>query len=246
MLQEIGIHEPGVLSAMQSTLAPEVCYRDARVEAYGRSLPREDVGGDLVDLVANGCDVTAYVADVCGHGLPSGVLMGMLKTAIRYGLQFGHSLQVLLDGLNQVLPAVKEPNMFATSAMLRFDGSNEAEYVTAGHVPLLQYRRRHRDIVRWSFDQFPLGLFEEASFVSSRIPYEDGDLFALATDGIVEAADPREVQFGLEGIESILCVHATCPLREIFDAVVAAAHRYGRQHDDQSLLLIRVSRGPAC
>jgi Stage II sporulation protein E (SpoIIE) len=75
--------------------------------------------------------------------------MGMVKTAVRYSLQLGQSLPELLDGLNRVLPAVKEPYMYATLAGLRFHGSNDAEYITAGHLPLLQYRRRQRDVVRF-------------------------------------------------------------------------------------------------
>jgi serine phosphatase RsbU (regulator of sigma subunit) len=256
MLQAMPIHEPrffrdlcdapvkawkelGLGRAIQNTLVPSVTYKDKHVEAYGQTIPWDDVGGDLVDLVAAGPDVVAYVADVSGHGLPAGVLMGMVKTAVRFGLQLGQALPVLLDSLNRVLPGVKEPNMYATLAGLRFDGSNEAEYVTAGHVPLLQYRRRHRDIVRRSIPQFPLGLFEDAGYVSLRVRYEPGDVFVLLTDGVVEAADGHDAEFGLERLEDILCDLAGRPLSEIFEAALTAVARHGRQQDDQTLLLVR-------
>lgn len=169
--------------------------------------------------------------------------MGMVKTAVRYGLYLGQALPVLLDALNRVLPAVKEPNMYATLAGLRFDGSNEAEYITAGHVPLLQYRRRHRDIVRYSIAQFPLGLFEVAGYVSRRVPYEAGDVFLLVTDGVVETADGQEAEFGFERLEQILCDLAGRPLSEIFEAALAAVARHGTQQDDQTLLLVRALAG---
>jgi len=231
--------ELGFSRAFQNTLVPPVTYKDMHVEAYGQTSPREDVGGDLVDLVAAGGDIIAYVADVSGHGLPAGVLMGMVKTAVRYGLYLGQALPVLLDGLNRVLPAVKEPNMYATLAGLRFDGSNEAEYITAGHVPLLQYRQRQRDIVRCSIAQFPLGLFEGAGYVSKRVRYEAGDVFMLVTDGVVEAADEQEAEFGFERLEQILCDLAGRPLSEIFEEALAAVTRHGTQQDDQTLLLVR-------
>ena len=60
---------------MQSTLVPPLSYTEGHLEAHGRSLPKDDVGGDLMDLVATGNDVTAYVADVSGHGFRAGVLM---------------------------------------------------------------------------------------------------------------------------------------------------------------------------
>jgi sigma-B regulation protein RsbU (phosphoserine phosphatase) len=232
--------ELGLARAIQNTLVPLLTYEDTNVEAYGQTIPREDLGGDLVDLVTAGRDIIAYVADVSGHGLPAAVLMGMVKTAVRYGLHLGQVLPVLLDGLNRLLPAVKEPNMYATLAGLRFDGSNEVEYITAGHVPLLQYRRRQRDIVRCCSEaQFPLGLFEDAGYVSGRVRYEAGDMFVLVTDGILEAADEQGAPFGFERLEQILCDLAGRPLSEIFEAVLAAVTLHGTQQDDQTLLLVR-------
>ena len=231
----------GLARTIQNTLVPSVTYAGGYVEAFGQTIPQEEIGGDLVDLVAAGNDVIAYVADVSGHGLPAGVLMGMIKTAVRYGLHLGQALPGLLDSLNRVLPGVKEPNMYATLAGLRFDGSNEAEYITAGHVPLLQYRRRQRNIVRCSMPQFPLGLFEGFSYVSRRVRYEAGDVFALVTDGVVEAADGQEAEFGLERLEQILCDLAGRPLSEIFEAALAAVTQHGKQHDDQTLLLVRAN-----
>lgn len=232
--------ELGLALAIQNILVPSVAYEDKHVEVYGQTIPREDLGGDLVDLVAAGRDIVAYVADVSGHGFSAAVLMGMVKTAVRYGLNLGQALPALLDGLNRVLPAVKEPNMYATLAGLRFDGSNEVEYITAGHVPLLQYRRRQRDIVRCrSIAQFPLGLFEDAGYMSRRVRYEVGDVFVLVTDGVVEATDEHEGQFGFERLEQILCDSAERPLSEIFEAALAAVTRHGIQQDDQTLLLVR-------
>jgi serine phosphatase RsbU (regulator of sigma subunit) len=231
--------ERGVACTIQNTLVPSVSCENVDVEAYGRTIPCEDVGGDLVDFVAAGRDTFAYVADVSGHGLPAGILMGMIKAAVRYGLHLGQALPVLLDGLNSVLPGVKAPNMYATLAGLRFDGSDEVEFITAGHGPLLQYRRRQRDIVRRSINQFPLGMFARAGYVSGRVCFEAGDLFVLVTDGVVEAADGQEAEFGFERLEQILCDLAERPLAEIFEAVLAAVTRHGAQQDDQSLLLIR-------
>jgi hypothetical protein len=64
---------------LQKTLVPTFSYRGAAVEAYGRTIPSAEVGGDLVDLVADPQQgIFAYLADVSGHGIPAGVLMGMV------------------------------------------------------------------------------------------------------------------------------------------------------------------------
>jgi serine phosphatase RsbU (regulator of sigma subunit) len=237
--QLLGDPDAGLAEAIQSTLVPSVAYKDRHLEAYGQTIPQDRIGGDLLDLVADRREVIAYVADVSGHGFRSAVLMAMVKTAMRYGLLLGQSLPALLDGVNRVLPAVKESSMFATLAGLRFDGSHEVEYIAAGHLPLVQYRRRQRDVVGCNAGHFPLGLFEVDGYVSTRIHFEPGDVFALVTDGVVETADSQEAEFGLERLENILCNMAGYPLSEIFETAVAAVTRHGTQRDDRTLLLIR-------
>lgn len=226
-------------SAFQSTLVPSLAYEDAHFEVYGQTFPKEEVGGDLVDLVAAGNDVIAYVADASGHGLSAAVLVGMVKTAVRYGLNLGQDLSEILAGLNHVLPTVKEPDMFATFAGLRFDWSDEVEFTTAGHVPLLQYRSSQSEIIRHSIPQFPLGLFDDPGYVCGRARYEAGDVFLLVTDGIVEASDRQETQFGFARLEQILRELEGRPLPEIFDAALEAVTQHGAQHDDQTMLLVR-------
>jgi serine phosphatase RsbU (regulator of sigma subunit) len=232
---------PWLCSDIQDTLVPPITYESARVEAHGQTIPMDDVGGDLVDLVADGENVIAYVADVSGHGLRAGVLMGMTKTAVRYGLMLGQPLAKLLDDINSVLPAVKQPNMFATLAALRFDCSNEVEYISAGHVPLLHYRKRNADVVRYSMSQFPLGLFARTGYASMRIPYEAGDIFALVTDGVVEIGEDQDADFGFERLAQILRDHSQRPLSDIVEAVQAEVNRHGAQQDDQTVLLVRAA-----
>jgi serine phosphatase RsbU (regulator of sigma subunit) len=69
------------------------------MEAYGRTILSQSVGGDLVDLVAADGRVLAYLADVSGHGIPAGLLMGIVKTAVRQGVLFGQPLPALLDSV---------------------------------------------------------------------------------------------------------------------------------------------------
>jgi serine phosphatase RsbU (regulator of sigma subunit) len=234
---------PSSGAEIQNTLAPPITYSSPRLEAYGQSIPKEEMGGDLADLVTGGGDVIAYVADVSGHGLRAGVLMGMIKTAVRYGLLLGRPIAKILDDLNLVLPSVKTPNMFATLAALRFDGPNEVEYISAGHVPLLHYRRRSGDVVHHAMCQFPLGLFAAAGYAPQRIRYDAGDLFVLVTDGVVEAGDERDAADGFERLSQIVSDLADRALPEIAAAVNTEVARHGAQEDDRTVLLIRAVAG---
>jgi serine phosphatase RsbU (regulator of sigma subunit) len=226
---------------LQRTLVPPLSYRGARIEAHGQCLPMEDVGGDLVDLVEDGDDVIAYVADVSGHGLQAGILMGMVKTAVRYGLLLGQPLAKMLEDVNRVLRPLKEQHMFATLAALRFNDTNEVEYASAGHVPLLHYRKRNGDVVRHFAPQFPLGLLAGATYTSTRIAYEPGDIFALVTDGVVEVGEDPDADAGFQRLTEILGGNAERPLEEIVEQVHAEVARHGAQRDDQTVLLLRAA-----
>src|SRR5579864_2318108 len=230
---------PSLASDIQNTLVPPLTYQTGHLEAYGQSRPKDEVGGDLVDLLADGREVIAYVADVSGHGLRAGVLMGMIKTAVRYGLLLRQPVAKLLGDINRVLPAIKQPNMFATLAVLRFDASDEVEYISAGHVPLLHYRHRNKDVVRYTSSQFPLGLFDGADYVTQRIPFEPGDIFAVVTDGVLEVGPDRDFDVGSNGLAQILQRFPTRPLSEIVDAAYSNLQLHGPQQDDQTILLVR-------
>jgi serine phosphatase RsbU (regulator of sigma subunit) len=228
---------------IQRTLVPPVSHRTDAFEVYGITLPSEEVGGDLVDLIPTSSGWLACLADVSGHGIPAGVLMANVKTALRLGCAQGQPISSLLEAANRVLPAVKEPEMYATFACLLLSDTGEVEYSLAGHPPILHYRAATGEIGRCSMSQFPLGLMPASGYRSARVLSEPGDLFVLVSDGIVEAADSAGVEFGLEGLESAVRQRAEMPLLEISNALFELLKSYGSRADDQSILLVRARPG---
>jgi sigma-B regulation protein RsbU (phosphoserine phosphatase) len=225
---------------IQTTLVPTVSFQTSRFEVYGKSIPSTEMGGDLVDVIESDGSLLAYVADISGHGLPAGQLMGMLKTALRVSLQFHQQPVALLESADRVLPAVKGPYMYATLALLHFDASTQAEYALAGHVPILHYRHRSGDTARLSMEQFPLGLVPGGHYASQRVSCSPRNLFLLLTDGITEVVNERDEEFGLARLERLLSQHAAQPFSQIWELVVGEVKQHGNQQDDQSLLLLRV------
>ena len=113
--------EIGLARTIHRTLVPRIDRRGGGFEFRGVSLPSGDVGGDLVDLVesAGGTGWTAYLADVSGHGVHSGVLMGMTKSAARTALATPQPIAAILRTLNDVLFDVGRPQMFVTFAVVQ-------------------------------------------------------------------------------------------------------------------------------
>jgi sigma-B regulation protein RsbU (phosphoserine phosphatase) len=232
--------ELSLAHGIQATLVPTVSFQNASFELYGKSIPSTEMGGDLIDFIESGGGLVAYAADVSGHGLPAGQLMGMLKTAMRLAVQFRQMPVAALESVDRVLADLKEREMYATLALLRFDGSSEAEYALAGHPPILHYRHGSRDTARLSMEQLPLGLMPGGSYASKRVIYSRRDLFLMVTDGITEVANARDEEFGLTRLQELLTQHATRALPEIWDLIMCEVRQYGLQQDDQSLLLLRV------
>ena len=225
---------------IQGTLVPTISFQSEAIEIYGQSIPSTEMGGDLIDVIENDGNLLAYVADVSGHGLAAGQLMGMLKTALRVALQFRQNPVALLESADRVLPAVKEPDMYATLALLQFSDASQVEYTLAGHVPILHYRDRTGDTVRLSMEQFPLGLIPGGCYVSQHVACSANDLFLILTDGISEVPNDRDEEFGLARLEHLLTQHAALPLPLIWERIMEQVRQHGLQQDDQTMLLARV------
>lgn len=224
---------------LQRVLVPPVVFRNSTIEICGRSIPSDQVGGDLVDVVTADEGVLAYLVDVSGHGIPAGTLMGAVKAAMRSTASL--ALGEALDTVNHVLPSIKEPAMYATLAAVRFRAADRGvEYTLAGHLPILHYRATTGTIEALSVLQFPLGFFDDSRYETRRVGCAPGDVFALFSDGIVESANAIDEQFGVDRVAEQLAAAASKPLEEILEAVIAAAAAYGASHDDRSILVIRV------
>lgn len=187
--------ELSLAQRIQATLVPAVSFQNASLEVYGKSNPSAEMGGNLIDVIARDGSPLAYVADVLGHGLAAGQLMGMLKTAMRLAVQFRQTPVALLEIAGRILPGLKEPDMYATLALPQFDGSADAEYSCRAR-PILHYRDRSRDTASLSMEQFPPGLIPGGCYVSQRVRYAATDLFLLLTDGISEVPNDRDEDFG--------------------------------------------------
>ncbi len=220
-------------------LVPPIDRQIGDVEFYGWSIASGEVGGDLVDVVEHDSGWLGYVADVSGHGVASGVVMGMFKSALRTRLLAGAGLAALLKDLNTVLIPLKPATSFITVAGVRGCGTR-IECAVAGHHPVLRVRGSQVDQI--TPPQLAVGMFAEATFEAEAIEWQPGDLLALVTDGLIEVFDKQDRELGLAWAGHVLAANSGRPLAEIADQLLAGARAHGPQLDDQTVLLIRVGQ----
>jgi serine phosphatase RsbU (regulator of sigma subunit) len=226
---------------IHASLAPPVSGESAALEWYGASHPSGEVGGDLVDVVDDDEAWRACIADVSGHGVAAGVLMGMFKTALRAAWRRTHDPATALTEVNAVLGPIKQSNMFVTAAALTCRAPGTFDYVLAGH-PSLLHVSRETGCARWVGDaEMAIGLVDTTVYRAASFDAAPGDLVVVVTDGLIEVFDRRDRELGADGLLPIVVAAAKRPtLEDTASDILAACARHGAQADDQSLLLIRV------
>jgi serine phosphatase RsbU (regulator of sigma subunit) len=224
---------------IHASLVPVIQKQIGQFEFYGVSQPSGEVGGDLVDVAETPDKWTGYIADVSGHGVSSGVLMAMFKTAMRTRLQEGDSPAQALNGVHRALFPLKPPQMFVTVAVLQGDGTNRVQFASAAHPPVLHYRRKSRSITEHPPSDAPLGLLDGQNFSESTIESFPGDVFLILTDGLSEVFDRHGKELGLDEIKSAFAKNAELPLPDLLVKLHAVAQDFGAQNDDQTILLAR-------
>src|SRR5262249_12697639 len=103
----------------------------------------------------------------------------------------------------------------------------------------LHYCKQARLVAERSASNPPLAILADISFVTERITCEAGDMLAVVTDGLIEAANKRGDELGLEPLKSVMVENASAPLRTVAQRMREAALRQGTQFDDQTVLLVR-------
>jgi serine phosphatase RsbU (regulator of sigma subunit) len=227
-------------AAIQAELVPAISTRSCGFEFYGVSVPSGNVGGDLLDVVTNGNSFCAYVADIAGHGVPAGVLMSMVKSAVRMRMtSVGPCDDGLLPALNEVVYPLTAPNVYATFVYVSGDGGAHLRFSVAGHLPIFHYKRATGGIERCSVENLPVGMFAGVDYKTAMLECQAGDLLAMITDGLTEIFGRDGQELGSEHVEQALAQAPGEPLSEIASRMLRTAQDFGQATDDRTLLLVR-------
>jgi len=211
-------------------------------------LPNEEIGGDYCDVIALKDGRTALtVADVSGHGLGPSLIMAAVRAAL-HALVLEHSApEVLLNLLGRSIKTHLRHGRFITMVVATLDTEEDSvQYANAGHAPALHYQAVTGDILSLESTGMPLGVVDLPEYSQGwPIDLDAGDLIVLCTDGIVEAMDAQDKQFGLQRLEKLIRTGAKKPVQELVESVgrEVEGHYQGQAPpDDLTILAIRRNR----
>jgi sigma-B regulation protein RsbU (phosphoserine phosphatase) len=209
---------------VQKALLPQQAPTIPGLELAVFSRPAQIVGGDYFDFLhfADGSHGLA-IADVAGHGMSASLLMASLQTALHTLVPTANSPVEVLRHLNRFFVHNVHFTTFVTLFLACFDHTTQAlTYGNAGHNPPLLYCRQANgsDPINWLQPTgAAIGLVEEFQITTETVTLAQGDILLLYTDGVTEAMNTEEDQFGRERLAALVRQGTGLPAKELVQVV---------------------------
>ncbi|MBM3737573.1 MAG: GAF domain-containing protein [Acidobacteria bacterium] len=228
---------------VQERLYPQNCPVVRGVEYAGHCRPAHSVGGDYYDFLPSSSNRFGIaIGDISGKGISAALLMACLQASLRGQAMAGTgNLATMLGNVNKLVYASSSANRYATFFYAEYDPESGAlTYVNAGHnAPMLV---RGGEVIRLDVGGPVIGLLPIAPYRQAVFQTQPGDVLVGFTDGISEAMNLQEEDWGEDRLLS--CIHgclAESP-RGIIDRIMEGADAFAAgapQHDDMTLIAIK-------
>jgi len=227
---------------LQQRLLPRDIPASESVEFATLFEPSAAIGGDYFDILRLDSNrLMVVIADVSGHGLPTGLRMAMLKAALVILVEDGREPVAILERLSSMVRDEEERRFFVTCTLAIVDFKRQSLALTnAGHPPT--YLLRRGEVTEVALEGNPLGALGD-SFGQTEISLQNDDIVVWLSDGLFEATNPDGDPFGYERLQTALQGPAS-NAAEVTSRLIAAVDRYtgGRaSEDDRTLVAMRYS-----
>jgi len=243
----------GLARSVQTDLLPsaERSHTSDNLEFAAAFLPAATIGGDFYDVFgADDGPVSIVLGDVAGKGISAALLMGVLHGAIR-SMNWNKSAadqEAASQWLNQFLCEKTAHERFVSLFWASYlPETGTLQYVNAGHLPPLLIRAPQDGVSRIERLETGgpvLGILPRAQYRSATCQIDAGDVLVVYSDGVCEATDCKDQEFGETRIGEIVQQNMQGTPREICDAILREVSGFLgelKAHDDQTLLVIRMT-----
>lgn len=247
--KEVALHfrhqeqEVAEARSIQQRLLPVSIPQQPGYEIAGAWQPAQTVGGDYYDVLAfDEATMGLCIADVAGKGLPAAMLMSNLQAGVRGLASPSLSPDGLCARLNSLVCHNTGSDRFITFFYAQLDGPRRRlSYTNAGHnAPFLLHHDGSYE--RLQAGGSVLGVFPDQTFAIGVAQLAPGDRVVSFTDGVTEACDAGECEFGEARLLQLLKEHRGASASQLQQRILAAVGEYSRGHwqDDATLLVLAV------
>jgi sigma-B regulation protein RsbU (phosphoserine phosphatase) len=230
---------------IQQSFLPDAIPLLRGFELAALNLPAKEVGGDFYDFIPISKDKMGLtIADVSGKGVPAALFMALSRTVVRANARGNPSVAEVIRDANSMITADSKSGMFVTLFYAILDLKERAlTYVNAGHNPPMMFEEKSGDLIMLRARGVALGAMEEIELEERTLELAHGDVVVFYTDGVTEAVDAHEQQFGEERLLSLMKEHhqlSAAALVERIKASVLAFCGEVPQYDDITLMVLKV------
>jgi len=229
--------ELDIARRIQSAILPSSFPESAHFDVAAHYAPMTSVAGDFYDfLQAENDQAGILIADVSGHGVPAALIASMVKLAATAQRSHVADPAALLSGMNAALCGNTQ-NQFVTAAYVHLDASSALlRYSAAAHPPMLLVRGDEiRSVVE---NGLMLAAFEAATYSTAEHKLEPGDRLVLYTDGIIEAADAKDEEFGQERLSALLRQGSALTAQQTADLIVKTVQGWSKTQNDDLTVVV--------
>jgi sigma-B regulation protein RsbU (phosphoserine phosphatase) len=229
---------------VQERLFPQSYPAVPGLDYAGRCRPAQGVGGDYYDFLelTDGC-LGIGIGDISGKGIPAALLMASLQASLRGQTISGSpDLAKLMSNVNRLIFDTSQANRYATFFYGQYDPSTRKFiYVNGGHNPPMVFR--NGQVLRLEEGGPVVGLFKAAHYSEGVLQLAQGDVLLLYTDGISEAMNSVDEEWGEERMMDTVQARKNSTALEMIEKVIDAADAFvagAPQHDDMTVMIVRV------
>lgn len=237
--------EVEIAGGIQRNLFPKELPRDTRLSISAETIPARGVSGDYYDIIQlpNDNCLGILVCDVAGKGIPASLVMVMIRTILHLIAGETRTASEFVSFINRGVAGNVGIERFATLAFLILDPDNgSAEYCNAAHHPLLLYKPGEAIFRQIDSEGVPVGIDATWNYPQTSFQVEKDDLLIFYTDGITEAMNSHDQQFGFERLKKVIEHNCTLPPDELKQKIFASIDEFvdgASQHDDETLIIVQ-------
>jgi sigma-B regulation protein RsbU (phosphoserine phosphatase) len=199
------------------------------------------VGGDCYDAIAfGGSRAAVSIADVVGKGIPAALMMSNLQAAVRAFATDGARPDELCQQVNRILCGNIAEGRFISFFYCVVDNTmGSLTYANAGHYPPILVRG-NGIVERLTEGGAVLGVFSDGTYDQGTTPVSSGDRVVLFTDGITEARNARDEEFGEERLIDLAIANRACSAPALQARLAAAVTQFASDglQDDATLIVL--------
>jgi sigma-B regulation protein RsbU (phosphoserine phosphatase) len=241
--RELHNREMEIARDVQQRLFPQNLPKVEGLEYAGYCRPALGVGGDYYDFLALAeGQLGLVIADISGKGIPAALLMASLQASVRGQSQSAGDVAALMTNVNRLVYEVSPASRYATFFYSQYDpATRRLTFSNGGHnAPMVL---RGCEVILLETGGPVVGLFPQGCYKQDSIVLEAGDLLVLYTDGMSEAENPGEEEWGEEALIRAARGCAGLAPKEMIASIMTAADGFANgapQHDDMTLVIARV------